>query len=377
MLSIRDHYLEHLVVRGASSEVWSGLRLGPGGFAVPVALKTLTTSNVDSAEHVRAFLAEARAASVVCHPNVVHSHELVHEHGRYWLGMELVRGWTVRALLAALDANAQSIPIPIALTIARDIAAGLEAIHEAGLVHRNVAPDNLMLASSGRAVILDFGCAAWHVTERVRSTPPTVALDLPYASPELRGRLPVDPRSDVYSLGVLLHHLVPRRGNVPFFLDGIISRAIDPDPARRFPSARDLEIALDLVAMREGWMCTPTYVAAFLADVMRTIPVVDAPSRAKLEAQARAKLEPASRETIEPVPPRAILEQRAAAPPAKPAPKAAAKPARPTADGSLIMKPRPRTGLVGVGAKLAERPDAPKPRAPTGLGKTRIRLLRH
>src|SRR5207244_4426839 len=117
MLSIRDHHLEHLVVRGTSSEVWSALRLGPGGFAVP---------------------------------------------------------------------------------IARDVAAGLEAIHEAGLVHRNVAPDNLMLAASGRAVIIDFGCAAWHLAERVRSTPPTVALDLPYASPELRGRLPVDPRTDVY-----------------------------------------------------------------------------------------------------------------------------------------------------------------------------------
>lgn len=265
MLPIRDHLLEKLLARGATSEVWSATRVGPEGFAAPVALKTLTAAALETAEHVRAFLAEARAGGAVVHPNVAHTHALLEEDGRYWLVMELVRGWTVGALLGSAAATGRTIPLPIAVAIARDVASGLEAIHAAGLVHGNVSPDNLMLAIAGHAVVIDFGAALARGAARPRIAPVAEAT---YAAPELRSRAPLEARADVWSLGAVLRELVPRRTAVPFLLDSALERALNPDPARRFPSAGALAIALDLIARREGWLVTPTDVAAHLRETM-------------------------------------------------------------------------------------------------------------
>lgn len=268
--SVREHQLDTLLHRGATSEIWRATRLGPSGFAVPVALKTLNDTCRTVPEQVRGFLKEARAASTVQHGNVVQVRELIFDHNRYWLSMEMVTGWSVRALLSAIAGSGESMPVPVALALARDTARGLQAIHEAGLVHRNIAPDNLLIASTGPLVVLDFGLAIWQHVQRVRFTPPVEVVDPVYASPELRARLPVDARTDVYSLGVLLDQLIPERASAPIALDAIIRRALDPDAARRFPSAQALEIALDLVSIREGWLVPPSYVSAYVSDVFRS-----------------------------------------------------------------------------------------------------------
>src|SRR4051812_21646157 len=149
--SIHDHQLEAILHRGTSSEIWRATRLGPNGFAVPVALKTLNETCAAVPELVRSFLKEARAASAVQHHNVAQIRELILDSNRYWLSMDLVVGWPMRMLLAELDDAGQQIPIPVALSLARDATRGVMAIHEMGLVHRNVSPDNLMVASAGHA----------------------------------------------------------------------------------------------------------------------------------------------------------------------------------------------------------------------------------
>lgn len=313
MLPISDHLLERLLARGATSEVWSATRVGPDGFTAPVALKTLVTSHLHAAEHVEAFIAEAQAGAAVIHPNVVHTHALVRADGRYWLAMQLVRGWSVSALLDRSATSGRPIPLPIAVAIARDVASGLDAIHAAGLVHGDVAPDNLMLAASGHAMVLDFGAATARNAVRSR-----LAADTPYVAPELRTRTWVEARADVWSLGAVLRELVPAHTNVPFLLDSAIARALNPEPSRRFPSAGAMAIALELIARREGWMVTPSDVAAHLRETM-TAPV-----------------------------------------------------ARPLADGSHIG-PAPRPRLVD--AALVARANGAK-RPPTHLGKTRIRVTR-
>lgn len=268
--SVPEHQLDTLLHRGATSEIWRATRLGPSGFAVPVALKTLNDACRTAPDQVRGFLKEARAASTVQHCNVVQVRELIFDHDRHWLSMELVTGWSVRALLSAIERSGGPIPVPVALALARDTARGLQAIHEAGLVHRNIAPENLLIASTGQLVVLDFGLAIWQHVQRVRFTPPVEVVDPLYASPELQARLPVDARTDVYSLGALLDQLIPERASAPIALDAIIQRALDPDAARRFPSAQALETALDLVSIREGWLMPPSYVSAYVSDVFRS-----------------------------------------------------------------------------------------------------------
>lgn len=322
MLPIRDHLLERLLSRGATAEVWSATRLGPDGFTAPVALKTLTAAHLETATHVRAFIGEARAGAAVLHPNVVHTHALLHADGRYWLAMQLVRGWTVGALLGTAAASGRAIPLPIAIAIARDAASGLEAIHAAGLVHGNVSPANLMLAAAGHAMVLDFGAAVARTGAAPRITPPA---DATYAAPELRARGSFEARADVWSLGAVLRELVPPRSDVPFLLDSALARALNPEPARRFPSAGALAIALDLIARREGWMVTPTDIAAHLRETM-------------LVASPRA-----------------------------------------LADGSRVGalgrmdRPAPTGALVTDATAARDR--GPR-RSPTGLGKTRIRVTR-
>jgi serine/threonine-protein kinase len=243
--------------------------------------------------------------------------------------MELVPGWPVRALLSAIDGCRQRIPIPVALSLARDAIRGVQAIHDAGLVHRNVAPDNLMVDSTGQLVVLDFGVATWQHAQRIRYTPPVDVLDPVYASPDLRARLPVDARTDVFSLGALLEELIPKDAEAPVALEAIIRRALDPDPARRFPSAQALEIALDLLAIREGWLVPQSYVSAYINDVLRSA----APAMQRAAPGSNAS------DTDVMTPP---LE-RQAMPPA-----------------ATAVLPRGRRGMVGVGALLASARGEPE-----------------
>lgn len=358
--SVHEHQLDTLLHRGATSEIWRATRLGPNGFAVPVALKTLNDACRTAPEQVRGFLKEARAASTVQHCNVVQVRELIFDcdRERHWLSMELVTGWSVRALLSAIAGSGDAIPVPVALALARDTARGLQAIHDAGLVHRNIDPENLLIASTGQLVVLDFGLAIWQHVQRVRFTPPVEVVDPVYASPELQARLPADARTDVYSLGALLDQLIPERASAPIALDAIIRRALDPDAARRFPSAQALETALDLVSIREGWLVPPSYVSAYVSDVFRS---------------------------IGPAKPRSIAAS----------PSGDAEISNPQIDarqgpvGRAIL-PRGRRGMIGVGAVLPgaraknDPPagDKPQPRARSfssrgrTLGITRVRVRR-
>jgi serine/threonine protein kinase len=260
---------------------------------------------------------------------VIQVRDLICDHDRYWLSMELVSGWSMRALLSALEVADQRLPIPVALSLVRDAVRGVQAIHEAGLVHRNIAPDNLLISSTGQLVVIDFGFATWQHTQRIRFTPPVEVLDPRYSCPDLLSRLPVDERTDVFSLGALLHHLVPARSDAPIGLDAIIERALEADAARRFPSAQALEAALDLVSIREGWMVPPSYVSAYLDDVFRS-------SRPAMSRIAEGS-SPGTEISI---------------------PLAEGLPM--SSSGRAVL-PRDRHGMVGVGAVLAsaQAPDDP------------------
>jgi len=305
-----NHRLDTLISSGATSEVWSAVRVGPHGFAQPVALKTLVPARAQSQAHVRAFLQEARIASHVQHRSVVQVRDLLVQEDRHWLCMELVRGWSLQQLIAALKADGRTLPFEVAITLVREAASGLQAIHDAGLIHRHITPSNIMVSTSGHVVVLDFGCAAWQLSEQVRFTRPMVELEPSYASPQMLCGERVDARTDLYSLGAVLHELIfgeppsgpPRssRSDVPVVVKDVITRSLERDAAARFGSAREVEMVLDLISFRHCWPITPSYVAAYLDEVLiRTerarLPPWPKVSVRDTDADAPAPLPPAPR----------------------------------------------------------------------------------
>ena len=187
-----------------------------------VALKFLPTHFTQDKEHLRRFEQEARAVAALSHPNVCMIHEVVETgEGRHCIVMEYVEGVTLR------ERSAEGrMKVGEALDIAIQVASALSAAHAAGIMHRDIKPENIMLRRDGYVKILDFGLAklqrAASRCRRRRGTQQVAGQHLPglvmgtvaYMSPEQARGLPVDARTDVWSLGVVLYEMVA--GQQPF-----------------------------------------------------------------------------------------------------------------------------------------------------------------
>ena len=166
------------------------------------------------------FEREARSASALNHPNIVTIYELAHDGSTHYIAMELIEGQTLRQLLAA-----GSLPIRKAIEIAAQVAEGLAKAHEAGIAHRDLKPDNLMISSDGFVKILDFGLAkvAARVAEQQETrelsgwqTQPGVLVGtVQYMSPEQASGAPFDFRSDQFSFGLVLYEMVTGNARLP------------------------------------------------------------------------------------------------------------------------------------------------------------------
>ncbi len=252
--------------RGAMGVVYHGFDpvIGRG-----VAVKTLRLSEAGTGlsreELVGRFQTEARAAGLLTHPNIVVVFDAGEEDGLFYITMEYVEG---RSLQSLIDAR-QPFPLPRVLRLMEQVCSALDFAHQHNVVHRDIKPANLMLTSDdivkitdfGTAKILQFGTAQ---TAHVMGTPS-------YMSPEQVKGKPVDGRSDIFSLGVILYELMT--GEKPFpgenittviykiineepiaprsldssihpGLSGVITRALAKDPAARFQSCHELLTAL-------------------------------------------------------------------------------------------------------------------------------------
>jgi len=191
--------------------------LGHGGMAVVyvaedaelgrrVAVKVLAEQFADDEEFRRRFVREARLAARLSHPNVVHVYDAGEDETGPFIVMELVRGETVADLLA----RRRTLPAPEAAVLARQAALGLQHAHEAGLVHRDVKPQNLLLREDGVLKIADFGIA--RAAESTRLTKlGTVLGTAAYLAPEQALGGEVGPGADIYSLGAVLYELLTGR----------------------------------------------------------------------------------------------------------------------------------------------------------------------
>jgi serine/threonine-protein kinase len=232
-----------------------------------VALKTVILSD-DAAgkdEYKKRFFLEAKAAGRLSHPQVITVYDFGQEGDVAYMAMEFLKGKELRTRM-----QEGSISVPEAVHIAEQVAEGLGYAHEHGVIHRDIKPSNIMLQPHDKVKIMDFGIARMRASDHKTST--GLVLGTPkYMSPEQVTGSPVDHRSDIFSLGVVLYEMlthsklfqgedtpqifhavanflppVPSRLNpeVPPMLDFVVERALKKDPAVRYQDA--FELAADL-----------------------------------------------------------------------------------------------------------------------------------
>jgi eukaryotic-like serine/threonine-protein kinase len=181
-----------------------------------VALKLLPATITDNRLRVLRFQQEARAASAIAHPNVAHIYEIGEANGLHYITMEYVKGATVRELL-----KTEALDEAKALEICKQVCNALSAAHKAGVIHRDIKPENIVVTNDGHVKVLDFGLAKliegardeteFQGTSSLQTQPELLMGTWQYMSPEQIRRQPVDCRTDLWSLGVVLFELVLHR----------------------------------------------------------------------------------------------------------------------------------------------------------------------
>ena len=219
-----------------------------------VAIKILPGSVADDRERLRRFEQEAKALAALNHPNIVTIHALEEADGVHFLAMELVEGTPLNRLIPATGLALESF-----LEIALPLCDGLAAAHERGIIHRDLKPANVMVTPDRRVKILDFGLAKRTSREEsstaVRTENGFVVGTLPYMSPEQISGGPLDHRTDIFSLGVMLHEMATgsrptgdsisaARPDFPRGVRDVIARAIERSTVARFQTVGELQRAL-------------------------------------------------------------------------------------------------------------------------------------
>ena len=242
-----------------------------------VALKVLLDDVAADPERRERFRREARAIAALNHPNIVTIHSVEEDGSRLFLTMEYVDGKPLTDVIPR-----DGLPLDKLLAIAIPLADAVAAAHQAGITHRDLKPANVMLAAEGRVKVLDFGLA--HLREEVSVQAATMTAQLTgegrilgtaaYMSPEQAEGRPIDSRSDLFSLGIVLFEMAtgqrpftgetnmsiisailkdtPKpissiRPDVPRELARIIKRALQKDPEQRYQTAKDLRNDLQLL----------------------------------------------------------------------------------------------------------------------------------
>ena len=196
--------------KGGMAEVFLAELRGPHGFRRRVAIKRLHAALADDPDMVARFAREATIAARLDHPAVCQVHELDEDDGGCFIVMEYLDGITLATALKELARARWLLPLPVVLRITRALCAGLHAAHELrgddgaplNLIHRDVSPSNVVLTAAGQVKLLDFGVAK---TDHVRTHVGQVRGKPGYMSPEQLARQPLDRRSDVYALGIVLY----------------------------------------------------------------------------------------------------------------------------------------------------------------------------
>jgi predicted Ser/Thr protein kinase len=239
------------------------------GLNKAVAIKVLPGDLAATPEFKERFVREARLAARLEHPNVVQVFDVGDEQGVHYISMQYVEGKSLDAWLK----ERKKLSVPEALSTAKRVAVALSAASKLGIVHRDIKPHNILISKDGVVKVADFGLAKDEDSNRSISEPGAVMGTPYYMSPEQAKGEKVDHRSDLYSLGATLYHMLTGKrlydggspvtivlkqgGNeapiparqleptIPEAVDALLLRLLQKDPARRFQTADEVGRARD------------------------------------------------------------------------------------------------------------------------------------
>jgi serine/threonine-protein kinase len=281
--------LRQPIAAGGMAQVWSASDTETDEL---VAVKILHPHLATDDAFVERFRREARAAASLTHRSIVTIYGTISENGLEAIVMELIEGLTLRSVLDEVGA----MPAVDVVHFAAEIAAALDEAHRAGIVHRDIKPANIMISPDKRVMVTDFGIAKAGTDADLTQTG-TLLGTAKYLAPEQVSGAPIDPRSDLYALGVVmfealtgtvpfkantdaatalarLHQDPPQirslRPNVSSELAAIVMRLMDRDPNRRYTRASALEDALRAIRSATGDPNDP--IRSDFADEARPVP---------------------------------------------------------------------------------------------------------
>ncbi|MBD0330692.1 MAG: Stk1 family PASTA domain-containing Ser/Thr kinase [Thermoleophilia bacterium] len=256
-------------------------RLGSGGMATVylaedevlgrrVAIKILNERYANDEQFVERFRREAKSAAGLSHPNIVSIYDRGEAEGTYYIAMEHLDGRTLKQLILARGPA----PPHVAIDYTRQLLSALRFAHRNGIVHRDIKPHNVIVDAEGRAKVTDFGIARAAAASQMTEAGSIVGT-AQYLSPEQARGGPLDHRSDLYSVGIVLYELLTgtlpftgdspvevamkhlsetprppseRREGVPEELDLVVMRALAKDPDERYQTAEEMDADLQRVA---------------------------------------------------------------------------------------------------------------------------------
>jgi eukaryotic-like serine/threonine-protein kinase len=291
------------VARGGLGQVWAARLRGARGFNKLVAIKTLLPAPGDSLQMEQRLLEDLRVAALIQHSNVAQTLELDEQKGTLYAVMEWVDGEPLSQVLESAELGG-GLPLLVAVNLVGQALRGLQAAHEhcdeAGrrvpVVHRDVSPDNILVSYSGIAKLVDFGIARAKRQDRTLGRENRIERNFGYAAPEQVLGEDVDARTDLFAAGVTLYLLTT--GRHPFqgkdsastlrnilgdepparpsaiktsysrTLEAVVMKAIEKDPARRWPSAEEMRLALERGVPQAFELGFEAQLRTFMADTV-------------------------------------------------------------------------------------------------------------
>ena len=328
-----DHFGQYEILEriasGGMAELYKAKRTGVEGFQKIVAIKKILPHLADDEEFITMFADEAKLAAQLNHPNIIHIYDLGKiQAGGYFIAMEYVDGRDLRAIETSARELGAPFPVPLAVYVATKVASALDYAHrrrdaegnDLNIVHRDVSPQNILISYEGDIKLCDFGIAK-AASKASRTQSGALKGKIQYMSPEQAWGKPIDRRSDLFSLGVVLHELLtgqrlfrgdtdinvlekvrsadvsaPSKVNpeVPQNLDAVVMKALAREPDERYANASDMLRDLDSVL----YSYTPAPGSADVAIYLHRLQAEEAAvadAKARAAAQAAQEPEPARR----------------------------------------------------------------------------------
>ncbi|HEY0710556.1 MAG TPA: protein kinase [Polyangia bacterium] len=309
---------------GGMAEIFRGTTIGADNFRRNVVIKRMLPELTNDETFMKMFVDEANICAQLNHPNIVHVHELGVHLGQYFMVMEEINGVDLGRAMKYLTDHGLGVPPCIVADIGRQLTRGLSYAHSMSvdgtpmrIVHRDITPTNVMIASTGVIKILDFGIARAAEAFRIgRTSAGEIKGKCAYLSPEQLALAPIDHRVDIFAAGVLLHELllgrrlfkaetpwatiqavsempIPRPSQVdhriPVQLEEIVLKMLARNPAERYQEAGQIADALDAFLVKQQYQSHE--LLTFAMDICQAVqpprrpaPAVGTPARIAVKA---------------------------------------------------------------------------------------------